>query len=219
MARSLRSLIPNDEFDYQTLISALDGYKRPRDRITKLMRQETIIRIKKGLYIFGDEFRRGPVQKEILANLIHGPSYISLEYALGYHGMIPERVTTVTSITCGRSKEFTTPIGRFSYQAIPLPAYCMGYNRADAEPERFLLLAGPEKALADKVYVDRTPLRTQKDLQAYLIEGLRIDEQVLRDMNADLLEDYAVRYRSHKIHLLMSIVARLQRLKGGRDRA
>ncbi len=82
MNEPIRKMIPYEEFDYQTLLGALKGYARPRDRITALLRKGVIIRVKKGLYVFGEHERRRPYSREILANLIYGPSYISLEYAL-----------------------------------------------------------------------------------------------------------------------------------------
>jgi len=56
---------------------------RPRDRVTALLRDGHILRVKKGLYVKND--RKEPFSREILANLIDGPSYLSLEYALAYH--------------------------------------------------------------------------------------------------------------------------------------
>ena len=82
MKKFLRQRIPYEEFDYQTLLTALREYKRPRDRITRLLSQGTIVRVKKGLYVFGEGERREPAHKGVLANLIFGPSYVSLEYAL-----------------------------------------------------------------------------------------------------------------------------------------
>ena len=61
---------------------------------------------KKGLYIFGKSVALQPYSKEVLANLIYGPSAISLSYALSYYGLIPERVHIVTSITNNRIKTF-----------------------------------------------------------------------------------------------------------------
>ena len=42
------------------------------------MRAGVITRVKKGLYVFGPEYNQAPVCKEVLANLIYGPSCISL---------------------------------------------------------------------------------------------------------------------------------------------
>ena len=88
----IRKRITREIFDYQTLMHALEGYAHPRDKITDLIRKKVIIRIKKGLYIFGDDYRQHLYSRELLANLIYGPSYISMEYALHYHGLTPERV-------------------------------------------------------------------------------------------------------------------------------
>jgi hypothetical protein len=211
--------IPYEEFDYQTLLTALRDYKRPRDRITKLIRRGTIIRVKKGLYVFGEADRRVPIHKEILANLIYGPSYVSMEYALQYHGLIPERVEVVTSVTVNRSREFSTPLGRFTYRAVPLAAFRSGVDRVEVELGRAYLLAVPEKALADKLHADKAALRTQGDIRAYLDEDLRIDPATIRSLRADLLRDYAKRYRSRKIRLLASVVERLQNPGGGRTHA
>ncbi|MBK8015256.1 MAG: hypothetical protein IPK20_00215 [Betaproteobacteria bacterium] len=211
--------IPYEEFDYQILLTALSDYRSPRDRITRLLSQGTIIRVKKGLYVFGEAYRRAPVHVEILANLIYGPSYVSLEYALQHHGLIPERVEAVTSVTVNRTREFSTPIGRFTYRAVPLAAFRAGVERVEVERGRAYLLAVPEKALADKLHADKVALRTQGDIRAYLDENLRIDPAGIRSLRADLLRDYAGRYRSRRIRLLASVVERLQDHGGGRAHA
>lgn len=211
--------IPYEEFDYLALLTALCDYRRPRDRITKLLRQGTIIRVKKGLYVFGEADRRVPMHREILANLIYGPSYVSLEYALQCHGLIPERVESVTSVTVNRSRDFTTPLGRFTYRTVPLTAFRAGVQRVEVEKGRAYLLAVPEKALADKLHADPVPLRARADIEAYLEEDLRIDPAAVRTLQAALLRDYAARYRSRKIRLLASVVERRQRQPGGPSHA
>jgi len=110
----LRKNIPYEEFDYQTLLDAIHGYARPRMKISGMLAKGDIVRVKKGLYILGESLRRQPFCRELLANLMYGPSYLSLEYALHYHALTPERVETITSVTPGRSRIFETPVGAFS---------------------------------------------------------------------------------------------------------
>ena len=166
---SIRKQIAHEEFDYQTLIDSLKEYSRPRDKISDLLRKRIIIRVKKGLYIFGEGYRSKPYSREILANLIYGPSYISLDYALQHYGLIPERVEAVTSVSTGRSRRFFTPVGLFTYRMIPLQAYRIGMDRVDIGDGRAFLMATPEKALADKLYDARgTGIKTQKELTEYL---------------------------------------------------
>lgn len=208
----LRRHIPFEEFDYQILLDSLRSYAHPRKKITSLLRKGEIIRVKKGLYIFGEQHRRAPYCRELLANLIYGPSCVSLEYALHYHGLIPERVETITSVTCGRSRSFDTPVGHFSYRAIPLSAYMIGIDRIELADGRAFLMALPEKALADRVVAERgISLRTQKELAVLLQESLRIDMSALTALDLGALMTIATAYRSQRLKLLAQHVARLQK--------
>lgn len=211
MIEILRKGIVQEEFDYQTLLKCLEGYARPRDKTSDLLKKGIIIRVKKGLYIFGEEFRKGPYSQEILANLMYGPSYISLEYALQYHGLIPERVEAVTSVTTGRSRRFASPVGLFTYRSIPLQAFRTGMDRIEIGEGRAFLIAVPEKALADKIYIDRGPgIRTQKMMSAYLEYDLRVGTADLIKLNPETLDSIAQRYRSKKIQLLSDLIRRVK---------
>lgn len=209
---SLRKQILYEEFDYQTLLHALERYSRPRDKITDLLRKGVIIRVKKGIYIFGEGYRRQPFSREILANLIYGPSYISLEYALHYFGLIPERVEAITSVTTGRSRKFATPVGLFRYRMIPLVAFRIGMDRVELDDGRSFLIATPEKALADKILDDRgSGLQTQSQLLDYLVNNLRIDLTALAKLSSDQLDAISRRYGSRKLQLLSKVLSRLAR--------
>jgi hypothetical protein len=207
----LRRQIPFEEFDYQILLDALRGYAHPRKKITSLLRRGEIIRVKKGLYLFGEQHRRAPYCRELLANLIYGPSCVSLDYALHYYGLIPERVETVTSVTCGRARSFETPVGYFSYRAIPMAAYRIGIDRIELVDGRAFLMAIPEKALADRLVAERgISLKTQKELTVFLFDNLRIDEAALAGLDSDAILAMATAYRSRRLKLLGQAVARLQ---------
>ncbi len=209
---SLLHRIPREEFDYQSLLDALSGYARPRGKITALLRDGVIVRIKKGLYVFGREERRKPLCLELLANLIYGPSCVSLEYALAWHALIPERVEAVTSVTCGRSRGFDTPVGRFVYRSVPMRAFPVGVDRVEAGDGRAFLIATPEKALADVLVADRRgAILSRREMAVHLRESLRIGEDRLKDLDRVLLDELAACYRSRKVRLLASIVKRLKR--------
>lgn len=214
MDQKLRQSIPFEEFDYQALMGALAKYASPRDKVTDLLAKEIIIRIKKGLYVFGEKWRRRPYSREILANLLYGPSCVSLDYALSYHGLTPERVEAITSVTPKRGAHFLTPVGLFLYSNIPQAGFAVGLCRVELEDGRGFLIAAPEKALADKVRQDRgLGLRTQKDTLRYLVENLRIDESTLRDLNSELLFELSKAYRSPRVALLAGLIQRLARKK------
>lgn len=59
----LRKRIGREEFDYLALMSALEDYANPRDKARSLMKKGGIVRVKKGLYLFGDEFRLRPISR------------------------------------------------------------------------------------------------------------------------------------------------------------
>lgn len=211
MYEQLRHAIPFEEFDYQSLLESLRGYAYPRKKITSLLHKEEIIRVKKGLYLFGEGQRRSPYCRELLANLIYGPSCISLEYALHYHGLTPERVETITSVCCGRSRSFTTPVGSFSYRMIPLAAFSIGIDRIELTDGRSFLMAIAEKALADRIMMERgSGITTQKTLLTYLNDNLRIDSEALRVLDHETLLVIAAAYRSRRLKILAGVVEKMQ---------
>lgn len=206
----MRRNVGGEVFDYQVLLDALAGYRKPRDRITRMLASGAIMRVKKGLYCFGEAFRREPLSREYLANLIYGPSYVSLEYALSHHGLIPERVETITSITTRRSRDFDTPFGTFSYRMLKGPRYAVGAILETAGKTSFLV-ASPEKALADKVWTDKrfSGLRLS-DYDAYLSDDLRIDREALSRFDYSRLQVIAIAYDSAKINNLVRYLKRLE---------
>jgi predicted transcriptional regulator of viral defense system len=177
-----------------------------------MLRKKMLIRVKKGIYVFGEIYARGPFSREVLANMIYGPSYVSLDYALHYYALIPERVEAVTSVTCGRSRRFSTPVGLFVYHMIPMEAYQIGMDRVELEGGRSFLMATPEKALADKLRDERgTGIRTQRDMRSYLLDHLRIDPEGLGKLDSNRLAVIASRYHSRKIEALAGVVRHLAR--------
>ena len=203
----LHKYIPREEFDYQTLLDVLKDYSRPRDKISDLMRKRIIVRIKKGLYIFGDDYRRRPFSREVLANLIYGPSYISLETALQHYGLIPEQVYALTSVTTGRSTKFNTPVGLFTYHRIPLKAYRFGMTRVEADSDDAYLIATAEKALCDKIRLDRgAGIKSRRQMRIYLEDNLRIDLAALEKINPANIIEIAERYRSRALRILAELI-------------
>jgi len=204
----VRKKIPRDVFDYQVLMSVLSDYRKPRDKITRLLADGDIVRLRKGLYCFGEGLRREPISREYLANLILGPSYVSLDYALSFHGLIPERVEEITSVTTRRSRVFTTPLGRFSYHGLDTRRYAVGARLESSGDARFLI-ASPEKALADKVWKDRRfSGRKMSDFQAYLLDDLRLDPDALPGLDEARLLAVAHAYASPKVARLVRFLRR-----------
>ena len=118
--------------------------------VQRALKSGEVIQLRRGLYHLSSSVFPALVSTEMLANLIYGPSYVSLESALSYHGWIPEAVHNCTSVTSGRPRHFDTPHGRFSYVRIKQTPLMAGVLCEQATGGTFLV-ATPLKALADIV--------------------------------------------------------------------
>lgn len=207
---TIRKIIQEDVFDYQTLIATLGNYSSPRDKISRLIRRGDIIRIKKGLYIFNDDLRKKPIPLMYLANVIHGPSYVSLEYALQHYALLPEHVVEITSVTTSRSKRYTTPLGHFSFQHIPLSCFTPGMDLFTDDAGNSCLIAVAEKALIDKIN-SGPQLRTNKDMKRYLFDDLRLNSSDLKQLSIKMIEEYCTAYGSKKSELFLQVIKSIKR--------
>jgi len=121
----------------------------------------------------------------LVANHLRGPSYVSLESALSYWGLIPERVFEVSSVTIKPGKTYSTPLGRFGYFRASLPYYAFGIKSVALTEKQVVLMASPEKAICDKIVMTSgILLRSTRQVQEFLIDDLRIDEEQLQELNA-----------------------------------
>ncbi|MCJ7797786.1 MAG: hypothetical protein MUQ56_13685 [Thermoleophilia bacterium] len=206
----LRAQIEGEEFDYLSLLRSLQDYAYPRDKITTMLRRGDIVRVKKGIYVFGHVHARRPYSREILANMVYGPSYVSLDFALQFHGLIPEGVEAVTSMTVNRARRFATPIGLFIYRPATPAAYPLGVDLVEITGGAFLL-ATPEKALADRIRDDRgSGLTDVAGMEGYLLGHLRIYPAGLMSLDAGRLDAIAAAYGSRKVRLLAAVVRSLR---------
>ncbi len=204
MIPNLRKSSLIEEIDYNFLKSTLADYRHPRVKINEMLKNGKIIRVKKGLYIFGNELVEQPYIKETLANLIYGPSYISLEYALAFYGFIPERVEGITCITNKRNKSFNTPVGYFSYRYIHPNIYSYGVTLFEIDKYHSILIASSEKAIADLLYFN-TRFSNETELEKYLLENMRIESESLTGLNQKNVSKLAKLY-GHNVNLFYNLL-------------
>lgn len=154
-----------------------------------------ILRIVRGLYCLDTRFLGARINPLELAQRIQGPSYISLESALSYHGWIPEGVYTVTSASLERSRTFETPLGVFSYTRVPQSRFYSGVSRFVTEDGGSFLMADPLKALSDYVYAHNCLWDSASPVR----ESLRVDEHALAELDASSFEPLLHQYRSSHV--------------------
>jgi len=174
----------------------LKDYKNPDMKIHRMVEEGEIFRVCPGWY---ETDRSVPPAQ--LAGVVHRPSYLSFEYALAYHGLIPEKVTAYTSATYGQKKRtsFVNVFGRYDYQSVPTEIYAIGLTMPDWTYGT--LVADPEKALCDQLY-KMPPAESKRKFPALLFESLRINEEDFRNLDLKRLKQYAALYRKKNLHYL-----------------
>lgn len=175
----------------QIIMHLLKEYKRPNDKINELIKKGELTSIKKGLYVAGPKIGIARPEPFLLANHLRGPSYVSMDAALSYWGLIPERVFEISSLTIKTTAMYKTSMGRFSYIHAPLPYYSFGIKTVGLTPKQAVLMASPEKALCDKIITSSgIILRSTKQVQEYLVDDLRIDEERLSELDAGVISSW-----------------------------
>ncbi len=145
--------------------------------------------LRRGMYVLAPPYRRSKINPAQLANEIYAPSYLSNHWALGFYGLIPEKVVAYTSVTSRVPKTFANDFGTFSYRNVK-PAFFFGYRRFEIDGAP-VLMAEPEKALLDLWH-----------LEAGMWNQARLSE--MRFQNMELVDplrlaDFAARFRSPRL--------------------
>ena len=163
--------------------------------LKRAMAAGEVVRIHRGLYCLATKYLRQKIDPLVLAQQIYGPSYISLETALSFHGWIPEAVYAATSTAFDRSREFDTPMGHFSFTRIPQKTLYTEVKRVEKEDGGSFLLASPLKALADYVYAHRCDWNSTRPV----VESLRIDESSLAAVDPTSFDRLLANYPARRV--------------------
>jgi hypothetical protein len=111
-----------------------------------------LLQLRRGVYALAPPWRKVAPHPFTIANALQGGSYVSLQAALSFHGLIPEHPPVVTSVGPGRPETLSTPLGRFQFSHIATHLL-YGYALIDVGQGQHGFVAHPEKALLDLVYL------------------------------------------------------------------
>ena len=187
--------VPKDILTDDILMNLWGGSPDRRYGVIKrAIAKGELIHIRRGLYHLARRYQRKNPNLFELAQWIYGPSYVSFESALSYHGCIPESVYAVTSACYRNAKEFRTPSGIFFYKRIPYPVLYLGVERVVSENSTFFM-ASPLKAIVDYVYAYQ---KHWQDISP-LIKSLRIEQDTIYQWNYDLLEEFKELYTNYRV--------------------
>ena len=162
-----------------------------RLQLSRWVKGGRLIKLHKGLYALAGPYRKIKPEPFCIANSLKSASYVSLQSALAWYGLIPEFVPVVTSVTTGRPQTIETPMGRFDFRHIN-KSFFWGYQQVELTAGQTVFIALPEKALLDLVYL--TPGSDKEEF----IEELRI--QNLEQIDKAVLLEFAEKTKSPKLN-------------------
>jgi hypothetical protein len=196
----------------ESLDGLLRTYSRPNDKVSEWMREGALQPLRRGLYLAGQPLRGGPICLPLLANHLYGPSCVSLDYALAWHGLIPEGVAEVTSVTPKPSRRLHNTLGWFSYYHLPLAYYTVGQELGQNADGLSFLITSPAKALCDRLVLSRgLGQLSRAAMGQWLLEDLRLDAELLGQLDlADLRACVATGFKRRQLGTLLAVVERLQ---------
>ena len=199
--QDLLSIVKEEPVFESTLLMSGDvDPEEVRVQLSRWTRSGKLFQLRRGLYSLAPPYQKTKPHPFLMANRMVVPSYISLESALAFYGLIPEYVAQTTSVTAARPQTIRTTLGSFDFRHIQQLLF-FGYHTNDLPESQNAFLAVPEKALLDLVY-----LREGADSRSYL-EELRL--QNLDRLDIRRLEQMAERSNKSKLRRAARIIGEL----------
>ena len=186
---------------FSSMLKASEKKGTLKVQFSQWKKKGLISQLRKGLYILSKDEREIEPTHFFLANQIFIPSYISLESALAFYGLIPEFVANTTSITSRKTCKFKNEFGIFTYQHIKKEGYD-GFISIREKDNISILIATPEKALVDFVYLNLEKLNLQ-DISV-LTESYRF--QNYEKLSKKKIRQYALNLQSKKLVLVLELL-------------
>ena len=186
------------------LSTQIDGISNINNKISRMLKNKEIYSLKKGLYETDINANR-----YYLANKIYGPSYISFQTALAFYNMIPEKVYGYysASMSLNKSKKYHNDFGTFCYKNIPSRCFPYGIITIVENSVSFDI-ASKEKALCDMLYAYPI-VNNIKEIKELLFDDLRIDLEIFKSLDKDIIYEYINLYRCKNVTLLAKYIKRI----------
>jgi predicted transcriptional regulator of viral defense system len=180
--KSLLALVADEAvFSSGLLLSGTESLRQVRLQLSRWVKAGRLLQLRRGLYALAPPWRNVEPHPFLVANRLRRGTYVSLQSALAWHGVIPERVPVVTSVGPGRPETVRNPLGTFQINHLA-DGLLFGYAREEVAPRQFAFVASPEKALLDLVYL--TPVADSADYlrELRLQNPAAIQESVLHEL-------------------------------------
>jgi predicted transcriptional regulator of viral defense system len=182
----VKKVVKLPAIDVKLLLATVDDTKPFKVQVSRWLKAGKLLQLKRGFYLLSETYRQAPLFEPYISSILKRPSYLSLEKALEYHGLIPEGVPVYTAITTKRAAKFSSKAGVFTYRHIKKPLF-WGYESMTINSQTGFI-ALPEKALLDLVYFHGM------DISLKYLNGLRL--QHVDGLDAGILLKFAAKFRS-----------------------
>jgi hypothetical protein len=150
---SLVALVADEAvFPSALLLSGDESVRQVRLQLLRWVNAGRLFQLRRGLYALSPIWRKVEPHPFLVANRLQRGSYVSLQSALAWHGLIPEHVPVVTSVGPSRPETIRNPLGAFQFNHLSA-GLLFGYSRVEVAPRQFAFVASPEKALLDLVHL------------------------------------------------------------------
>jgi len=151
--RDLLTLVgPEPVFASALLLAGSTPQSQVRLQMSRWVAAGKLIQLRRGLYALAPAWRKVEPHPFVVANALQRGSYVSLQSALAFHGVIPEHVARVTSVGPRRPETVRNALGSFQFNHLN-SRLSFGYTRIEVAARQFAFVARPEKALLDLVYL------------------------------------------------------------------
>ncbi len=178
----------------EVLALSTDSTKSLKNQLSVWTRDGKLTRLRRGVYLLGEPYRKQMPSVYYTSNRLLRPSYVSLQTALQFHGMIPDAVGVVQAVTPKHGREWETTVGTFDYRSIKQERF-WGYREyatgQSDRPQQTFLMARPEKCLLDLFYLKKG------QWEASRLRQMRF--QNLDRLEPETLESDAERFDSPKV--------------------
>jgi predicted transcriptional regulator of viral defense system len=182
-----------------------DKPEQLRSQVSHWVEKGWLKPLKRGLYVFSETYRPGDVPILYLANSLNKPSYVSMEHALGFYDLIPEKIVMMTSVTTKKTQSYKNEYGTFKYYSIKKDFF-LGYNTHE-DGEQKVFIASPEKALLDYFYFNQPKFNGHQEE----FEAMRF--QNLDQLNHESLNSYKNMYGPKMHRIIEGFIIYMQDIK------
>ena len=146
-------------------------------QLTRWVKKGYLLKLKNSIYAFNKDYEK--IKGEEVATALYQPSYLSLESALSSYGFIPEMVYAYVSVTAKINRTFDNKFGHFIYRHVKSEVF-WGYREVRTGAGRYLI-AEPEKALLDYLYLNLSKINSESDFENLRFNEDRIGETLNRE--------------------------------------